>query len=317
LTQTGYFSVQGGAVEVPKTPKENISRAQTTDCFDDVVIEGHLCVGPGCECNMSFGNPDGIIIKGEYPHILFDDTRASPTSYNTWRIICPDTGDGSGYFAIEDKQSLMYDVKVFTLEAGAPESSLYVDSNGRIGLGTSTPAYRLEMKTTGENAKILLDRTDGATTVINSTAISTNFGSISKHPLKFYTNAIWKMRLNTNGSLDMVNGAVCTTAGKWQDASSRKYKENIANLTADEAFDTLNGLNPVKFNYKADKTEKEVGFIAEDVPELVAPKDRKHMSAMDVVAVLTKVVQEQQKQNQEQQETISELKEKIADLEKK
>ena len=61
-----------------------------------------------------------------------------------------------------------------------------------------------------------------------------------------------------------------------------------------------------------------------DVPELVASKDRKTLNPLDIVAVLTKVVQEQQKSLkehqkmlQQQQETISQLKKKIADLEKK
>ena len=38
----------------------------------------------------------------------------------------------------------------------------------------------------------------------------------------------------------------------------------------------------------------DIGFIAEDVPELVATPDRKGLSAMDMVGVLTKAVQEQQ-----------------------
>jgi len=38
------------------------------------------------------------------------------------------------------------------------------------------------------------------------------------------------------------------------------------------------GLNPVTFKYKASEEERHVGFIAEDVPELVATKDRKGMS---------------------------------------
>jgi len=102
-------------------------------------------------------------------------------------------------------------------------------------------------------------------------------------------------------------GAYCN-GSKWVNASSRKYKENIKELTADEAMDTLRGLNPVKFNYKISSDEQSVGFIAEDVPTLVASKDRKGMSPMDVVAVLTKVVQEQQR-------TIAELSRKVANLE--
>ena len=72
-------------------------------------------------------------------------------------------------------------------------------------------------------------------------------------------------------------------------------------------MDTFSQLQPVEFSYKTHSEEKHVGFIAEDVPELVATKDRKGMSSMDVVAVLTKVVQEQQKTVQEQRATIAEL----------
>jgi len=60
-----------------------------------------------------------------------------------------------------------------------------------------------------------------------------------------------------------------------------------------------------------------VGFIAEDVPALVATKDRKRLSPMDIVAVITRVVQEQQKTNQEQQTVIKTLTKKVAQLEAK
>lgn len=107
--------------------------------------------------------------------------------------------------------------------------------------------------------------------------------------------------------LTMGSGAYVTTGGVWTNASSREYKEDIINLTSAEALATLEGLNPVKYAYKADKDDKHVGFIAEDVPELVATKDRKGLSAMDIVAVLTKVVQDQKNVVQEQRNMISEL----------
>jgi hypothetical protein len=106
---------------------------------------------------------------------------------------------------------------------------------------------------------------------------------------------------NPEYPLDMASGAYVTTGGVWTNASSREYKDNIEALTTDEAFGTLKGLNPVKYAYKKDLTEKHVGFIAEEAPDLVATKDRKGLSSMDIVAVLTKVVQEQQKTMQEQQ----------------
>jgi len=108
--------------------------------------------------------------------------------------------------------------------------------------------------------------------------------------------------------IDTSGGAYCDGTS-WYDASSREYKQNIKDLSAQEAMITLKDLNPVKFNYKKTPDEENLGFIAEDVPDLVATKDRKGMSSMDVVAVLTKVVQEQQK-------TIAELTKKLDSLER-
>ncbi len=65
------------------------------------------------------------------------------------------------------------------------------------------------------------------------------------------------------------------------------------------AKDVLDDLSPTRFNYKADKEDEYLGFIAEDVPELVANKDRKGLNPMDIVAVLTKVVQRQQEDIEE------------------
>ena len=115
--------------------------------------------------------------------------------------------------------------------------------------------------------------------------------------------------------LQMGSGACVTSGGVWTNASSREYKTDIKQLTAEKAIDTLTQLNPVEFAYKADVKEKHVGFIAEDAPELVASKDRKGMSSMDVVAVLTKVVQEQQKVVQEQRATIADLSRRLAVVE--
>jgi hypothetical protein len=108
--------------------------------------------------------------------------------------------------------------------------------------------------------------------------------------------------------------ALLTSGGVWQDASSRERKENIQELTTADALGALAALNPVTFNYKVDAQEKHVGFIAEDVPELVASKDRKSLSALDIVAVLTKVVQEQKQTIEEQKSEFAEIKQQLLQL---
>ena len=104
-------------------------------------------------------------------------------------------------------------------------------------------------------------------------------------------------------------GAYCSSGGSWANASGRAYKENIVSLSSKDAITTVKQLNPVSFTYKTAPNESRLGFIAEDVPAMVATKDRKGMSSMDVVAVLTKVVQEQQA-------AIEQLTEKLKALEK-
>ncbi len=116
--------------------------------------------------------------------------------------------------------------------------------------------------------------------------------------------------------LQMASGALVTSGGVWTNASSRDYKENIQSLSPADAALTLAKLNPVTYNYKVDKNQGHVGFIAEDVPELVATKDRKGLSPMDIVAVLTKVTQEQQRALQEQQRVI-EAQQKLAHIQDK
>ena len=96
--------------------------------------------------------------------------------------------------------------------------------------------------------------------------------------------------------LEMISGAHVSAGGVWTNSSSREKKENIAELTVEDALAALAGLQPVQFNYKSDGQETYVGFIAEDVPELVATGNRQGLSAMDIVAVLTKVIQGQQQQ---------------------
>ncbi len=54
-----------------------------------------------------------------------------------------------------------------------------------------------------------------------------------------------------------------------------------------------------------------VGFVAEDVPELVAEPGRKGLNPMDITAVLTKVVQNQQQEIQNLTRRIKELEDRI------
>ena len=128
-----------------------------------------------------------------------------------------------------------------------------------------------------------------------------------------FTGGARRLRVNGDGSIDIANkvrignvsdqsqnplelesGAHVTAGGVWTDASSIQFKQDVVKLELNQAKDALAALNPVLFRYKAAPEEQYAGFIAEEVPELVAMQGRKGLSPMDIVAVLTKVVQNQQ-----------------------
>jgi hypothetical protein len=134
-----------------------------------------------------------------------------------------------------------------------------------------------------------------------------------------------------NVSILMGNGARLSDSGQWLNASSRAYKDAISDLSAEEALSAFAELRPVTYRFKSDTGgTREVGFIAEDVPELVSTGTRDALNSLELVALLTKVVQhqqqlieqqvaashEQKELNRQQEETLASLKRKVKELER-
>jgi len=108
---------------------------------DDLIVDGSACIGFDCVNGYSFGF-DTVVLRENNLRIFFDDTStAASFPRNDWRIIANDSANGGGsYLGVEDSSAGR---RVFSLEAGAPSHSLYVDDGGRVGFGTSTPSVEL------------------------------------------------------------------------------------------------------------------------------------------------------------------------------
>jgi uncharacterized protein (DUF1499 family) len=215
-------------------------------------------------------------------------------------------------------------------------------TEGYVGVGTDTPAYPLDVLYTRDNPT-----GDGLMKVLVLTGTNTNLdkGSDAGFALtNGRTGKAWNFRTTDDGdgfaatingtggtefrivnastrytgaNLYLGSGAKCEN-GVWSNRSSRSSKENIQPLETQAALQAFHQLQPMTYNYKTDKTENYVGFIAEDVPELVATKTRDSLSAMDMVAVLTKVVQVQEEKIaalEAQQTEMTALKERLVMME--
>lgn len=122
---------------------------------------------------------------------------------------------------------------------------------------------------------------------------------------------------NPSYPLHFASGAYLSAGGVFTDVSSRTKKERIQSLAPDQALEAFKKLEPVSFTYKNAPDEHHIGFIAEDVPELVARPDHKSLSPMEFTSLLTAVVKQQREQILEQEKILKELREDLATIEKK
>ncbi|MBC8117262.1 MAG: tail fiber domain-containing protein, partial [Candidatus Saccharimonas sp.] len=209
--------------------------------------------------------------------------------------------------------------------AGAPGGALWVKADGSVGMGTFFPDAnsKVDIRSTLKLNGLLAARSDAGPHFLRvETPAGTfrsgvqgngdaQFGAItSGKGLNLLAGGTTKLLMNSTGQISFGNtppaitshailhqsGAKLTLGGTWTNASSRALKQDIEPITSEEARDTVRALQPVGYRYKSELTERYVGFIAEDVPELVATNDRKGLAPMDITAVLTKVVQDQDRE---------------------
>ena len=183
-------------------------------------------------------------------------------------------------------------------------SSQIFDNGNRVGIGATDPQQRLEV-----NGSIQIHDQNSSVAGLMITQASGDTGYIMHNRASTLTigaGSIDRITIDRDGHvgigvsrpehpLEMASGAHVTAGGVWTNRSSRDSKENIAVLSPGDAVTAVMALQPVSFNYREERGEHYVGFIAEDVPRLLASSDGQSLSTMDIVAALTKVVQEQQR----------------------
>ncbi len=229
----------------------------------------------------------------------------------------------------------------FRIRPGAPTSSLDISASGKVGIATASPESNLHVFGSSTSDVFIgvgndPDGSTGTESALNIGYSGASFGrasaffnvrpdsgAVAPNPsIRFMTGNTQRLIIDNEGFLGLgaagfnptfpihhqATNARLDNAGVWQNGSSRTMKHDIRPLDAGSALEALEELQPVRYYHNAVPDDEYLGFIAEDVPEIVATKGHNTLGSLDIVAVLTKVVQEQQK-------TIEQLEKRLEDVE--
>jgi hypothetical protein len=278
------------------------------------------------------------LATGNTPAMRLEQTNGSGFTAQTW-----DIGANEANFFVRDLTGGSR--LPFRIRPGAPTSSVDISASGNVGFGTSSPAAPVHViKAASSSTAELLAQfsvSDDPVGKLEIGNVSTTDGIL--HPRFRGTTSAQAVAVTLEGLVtdDLGTNPVLALAGtklaggmvvnrpllvirnnqtirarvaangdvfatSFNPTSSRTMKDNIVDLESEKAQDALQKLTPVEYVYRDDPSaEPRIGFIAEDVPEIVANADRKSVPIMDVVALVTRVVKDQQQAISVQQQTIT------------
>jgi len=188
LTVTGNLTVNGTTTTINST-------TLTVDDKQIIIAQG--------SANSSAADGAGISVDGADANITYTHSTSS------WDFNKPVNVTGN-----------------VTVSGGltVDTNTLYVDpTNNRVGIGTTTPAYQVEIENTSNNALLVLDRTDGASTFIEGGATDSVLGSVGANNVKIAYNSVPVVTIGAGGAI--------TTSGNVTAGNLR-----ADNLTTENAF---------------------------------------------------------------------------------
>ncbi len=224
LVQSGYLSVRGGSFIDPASLQRASSKkpaskpplggitAKDVVQNDNLIVTGTACIGNNCTTGNG-GLP--LRLKDIFTQIYFEDVNDGFSFSRDWVLQANDFLGGSDHFFVADVDA---GTTPFSIEGNTPNNALYVRNNGNLGLGTSTPAVRLDVKasssgaaterlqnssSTGYSGTEYLDNAGNVDLFfgLDNANANTRFNSINNFPIAILTNSTERMRVTSNGKI--------------------------------------------------------------------------------------------------------------------
>ncbi len=132
------------------------------------------------------------IKDGDSPCMRLEQDTTSGWTAQVWDVV----GNESNFFVRDVTNSSKLP---FRIQPGAPSSSLCIKSDGKIGIGTWSPTYAMEIDTTSTAANFICKQTDGASACIVADSSHVFIGAKSNHDFRLIANDSPKITILPSG----------------------------------------------------------------------------------------------------------------------
>jgi endosialidase-like protein len=146
--QSGSFSIQDGSfVETPRgtggasKPPLVLITAKDSIETGNLIVQQNACIGD--ECSTTDANFSALKLKSAHPNILFDGIElpeGGGGSPHDWALFV--NHNDIAQFSIVDFTNALFP---FSVAAGAPDNSLFIAGDGKLGVGTASPIQKLHI----------------------------------------------------------------------------------------------------------------------------------------------------------------------------
>ncbi len=271
------------------------------------------------------------VVDGDSPGLRLEQNGSSGFTPQTWDV----AGNEANFFVrdVTNGSKLPFKIK-----PSAPTNSLFVNTNGDIGLGTQSPAAVIHairsagaaagMMTLENNARVRFDlkdtSADGATIRFlagdNGLDIVETGGT--GELVRFKRNGgggysvSWELGNDVTDRMTLDNAGNLTTAGTVNGVSDRNLKENFSSISGQEILDKLSAMEITRWNFKADEGIQHVGPMAQDFYAAFGlGMDERHIATVDADGVALAAIKALNEQLQAKDEMIRKLEERLTALE--
>jgi hypothetical protein len=208
---------------------------------------------------------------GDTPAIRFEQNGTGGFTPQTW-----DIGANEANFFVRDYT--IGSTLPFRIRAGAPTSSIDINTAGQVGIGTSAPAAALHVYRGGGSAMLRVEETNGSSATrtlvdlrntgapriaMSDTLASTGWDMTGGSAFTVAASGAGtpQLSLAANGNLNIT--------GTLSQGSSVTLKENLVPVRAAELLDALQRLPIYTWNYRqSDSGDRHLGPTAEDFHRL-------------------------------------------------